>query len=83
MPNLKPGDVVETPHGRGWLLYPVLRTQRREWIVYIDKKIYGVPIDEMLGTSQDDPRICPQSGEIWTRSENVSTVGTYQQEMKL
>ena len=80
---MKPGDIVETPHGRGWLLYPVLRTQRREWIVIIDKKGYDVPIDEMLGTSQDVPRICPQSGEKGTHSEDMSTAGTYQQEMEL
>ena len=82
---MKPGDVVETPHGRGWLLYPVLKTQRREWMVLIGTppRAHQVSVDEMLGTSQDVPRICPQSGEHGTRSENMSTAGTYQQEMKL
>ena len=74
MANLKPGIIVDTPHGRGWLLYPVPGTQRREWMVLIGTppRAHQVSVDEMLGTSQDDPRI-----------GNSSEAGTYQQEMGL
>ena len=94
MRNLKPGDIVETPHGRGWLLYPVLKTQRREWIVYIAKKCYEVSVDEMANPSTHSEDISkastysstecvPKPRKIGTSSKDMSTAGTYQQEMKL
>lgn len=81
MRTMKPGDVVDTPHGRGWLLYPVLRTQRREWVVIIGTKAHSVSVEEMLGSSQDVPMICPQNDERSTRSEDMSAMGTRQMGM--
>ena len=83
MGAMRPGDIVHTPHGRDWLLYPVLKTRRREGVVYINPKCYEIHVDEMLGTSSDVPSICPQNGEIGTRPEDMSTAGTYQEEMEL
>lgn len=51
----KPGLVVETPFGTGWLLYPVPKTARREWMVYIEGKAYRVRVEDM--------RIAEEQGE--------------------
>lgn len=92
MRGMKPGDVVDTPHGRGWLLYPIRRTQRQEWIVLVGTKGHPVRADEMLGSSQDVPRKCNKAGyevcvdeiaETSTHSQDMSTASTYQQEMML
>ena len=80
---MKPGDIVDTPHGRGWLLHPIPRAAQSAWIVMIGTKGYIVSVEQMLGTSQDAPSICPQKDEIGTSPEDMSTAGTRQMEMIL
>lgn len=49
----RPGVVVATPHGVGWLLYPIPRTERREWDVYIDGKAYRTRVEDMRPAEEE------------------------------
>lgn len=69
------GDVVDTPHGRGWLLYPLPRTERHEWLVLVETQAHEVCVDEMDETGHVQ-QICPRRRRIGTRLADVGPAGT-------
>jgi hypothetical protein len=63
---MKPGDIVQTPNGPGYLLHPAARTKGAEWIVMIGTKGHIVSVDEMAST-------CPKPRKKWTSPEDMFT----------
>ena len=47
-------DEVDTPHGRGWLLHPVNRTERQSWVVLVGTKGYVVRVDDMTAVEGEE-----------------------------
>ena len=89
MAAMKPGDTVGTPHGEGWLLYPLRRTRQREWMVIVGTAIHEVSVDEMAfastrseDTSKASTHV-PKPRNLGQMPEEMSTGGTRQMEIEL
>jgi hypothetical protein len=71
----RPGDIVQTPNGPGYLLHPAARTKGAEWIVMIGTKGHIVSVDEMGMPSTLEPAVTIPR-EFATSPKEMGQTGT-------